>query len=258
VKNNHILIIAIIVTLGGCTTLEKKNDISTEESVSFEVIGALVSMRLSSIFASESPLTSSTGPRSTRVFSDRESYPPERFAAYGIVAFSSRATDETSRRYMTICKAYVASIPHRSEVDIPKISQMVTVWPVETADAASKINAMARKDVCKSAVETYDLATSLTALSHASAAGAQVDGLGPYLLAWSPATDKGQQDALVLVKDMSNVNTSLEAINTFTRWRKEIELDPDVWESGWNIETVKSNIRQFVDFYGPQVSELFE
>ena len=253
----NVCTVVLYVLLIGCSTV-KLAEVSDSNSAKKPGAYPPINTALNPIAGFKQSSASKSGPRSTRVFADRESHPPEDFAAFGIVAFSSRATDATSERHLTLCEAYIAALPHHSELEIPKQKQMVTVWPIESKTGAAKLNSLPRNKICSAAIKQYDLAISLTAINHAAAAGAQVDNLGPYLLAWSPALEKGSKDTLVLVKDLSNVSTSKEAISVLTRWRKQIESDPQIWETGWNLDKIKSEIRQFVDFYGPQIAELID
>ena len=49
---------------------------------------------------------------------------------------------------------------------------------------------------------------------------------GPFLVAWSPPSDKGKPDVLVLFKDLSDVTTYPEAEDEFERWERQIEQRP--------------------------------
>jgi hypothetical protein len=55
----------------------------------------------------------------SRLFAGPTQYPPTDFAAYGIVAFKTRATAEDKPRYEMICNAYVAGLLHVSDVKVP-------------------------------------------------------------------------------------------------------------------------------------------
>ena len=75
--------------------------------------------------------------RASRIFAGDDQYPPNSFAAYGIIAFRSLATDVTSDRYLAICKGYMSSILSFSELVDEKVipsQQMVTVWPLNSED----------------------------------------------------------------------------------------------------------------------------
>lgn len=125
----------------------------------------------------------STSVIATRLFAGPNQYPPEEFAAYGILAFRSRASSEDRSRHITICEAYVASLPHSSELNLSASEQMVTIWPVDSDNAANRLNLMPRTDICSVAVNNYGLVDALQALKDAEATGAEGSGMGPFLLA---------------------------------------------------------------------------
>jgi TolB-like protein len=193
----------------------------------------------------------------SRIFSGPSQYPPNEFAAYGILAFRSRASSHDLSRYLMICEAYVASLPHASELAIPHHLQMATVWPINSDANADKINRLPRENICHKAVSSYGLVTALQALKDAELAGVDTSGPGPFLLAWSPSATKGRSDVLVLTSDLSNVTTFKQARSILLRWSRDIEQDPALWEKGWNIEKLRVNIRLWVDEYGPKVLTLF-
>ena len=59
----------------------------------------------------------------SRIFAGPNQYPPKEFAAYSIVAFPSRPSLHDRDRYLTICHAYVATLPHASELELPRLSK---------------------------------------------------------------------------------------------------------------------------------------
>lgn len=195
--------------------------------------------------------------RASRVFAGPKQYPPTSFAAYGVVAFPWRATPSTRDRYLMLCHAYVAGLPHRTELKIPKSFQMATVWPMETDEVATKTNRAPRRDVCPPAVDRYGMTISDKAIRDAQLVGADTSGRGPFLLAWSPPDRKGNKDALVLVWDLSDVTTSEQATQAFKFWAKEIESEPQLWNRGWNLERVRLKISFWLDRYGDTVISLF-
>jgi hypothetical protein len=193
----------------------------------------------------------------SRLFAGPGQYPPTSFAAYGIVAFPSRATSEDRNRYVMLCQAYVAVLPHASELTLPDSQQMVTVWPVSSDSIASRLNRAPRKDVCDAAVDNYGLVVATQALRDAAQIKADLGGRGPFLLAWSPSTQKGKADALVLEANLSNVTTSDEAKLRLLSWKSDILEDPDIWKNGWDLERLKITMREWLDEYGPKVLTLF-
>jgi hypothetical protein len=197
--------------------------------------------------------------RASRLFTGPDEYPPDKFAAYGILAFRSRASLHDRDRHLMICEAYIAGLPHSSELallDIHLHDQMVTVWPVDSDSSAEKLNHMSRKGTCEIAVESYGLTIARAALFHAERAGMAISGIGPFLLAWSPSTDKGKPDALVLVADLSNVTTYRQAQEILLRWSRDIEQDPRLWRKGWDLERVRREIQLWVDAYGSSILTL--
>jgi hypothetical protein len=93
----------------------------------------------------------------------------------------------------------------------------------------------------------------------AKTAKADLSGRAPFLLAWSPSTQKGKADALVLVANLSSVTTSDEAKLRPLRWKKDILDDPNIWppEKGWNVERIPEYIREWADQFGEQILGLF-
>jgi hypothetical protein len=121
--------------------------------------------------------------RSSRLFAGPNQYPPEEFAAYGIVAFRSRASSRDRDRHLMICEAYIAGLPHASELRIERDEQMVTVWPADTDANANKLNGMPRSNICETAVDSYGLTTSLQSIKEAEASkNSDISGIGPFCL----------------------------------------------------------------------------
>jgi hypothetical protein len=167
----------------------------------------------------------------SRAFLPPHDIPPEDFAAYGIVAFPQKATSSTIRRHISICKAFVATLPSTSLAKVPPEQQMVTVWPVDSASISATLSES--EPDCKVAVDRYDLPTALTALKESrTRERTAFSGEGPYLLAWSPASTKGNKDALVLIGDLSDARTHVDFLNRFRAWRDEIEKKPELWRRG--------------------------
>jgi hypothetical protein len=193
----------------------------------------------------------------SRIFVGPHDFPPEAYAAYGIVAFPSLAIPETRERFKLACQAYVASLPLPSELTVDIKQQMVTVWPVDDPKPLVLIPKLGDKDTCEYAVEHYHLATALTALKQARVAtGRDLDGRGPYLLAWSPADQKGKQDALVLILDLSELSTAQHFLTEFEAWREKIEDDPSLWKGGFSLERTRLAIKYWVDRVGKKILTL--
>ena len=198
------------------------------------------------------------GISATRNFAGPDQYPPTSFAAYGIVAFPSKATPEDQSRYAMICDAYVASFPSVSEAGMPAQDQMVTVWPIDDDVIATAINQPTTENVCDFAVKHYGLDIALHAIDDAErAAGKPLDDIGPYLLAWSPSIAKGNPSAIVLQSDLSTVVTPLQAKTLFMHWRREIVENPGLWRAGWDMVGIKLTLRRWADAYGPAALRIF-
>ncbi len=187
--------------------------------------------------------------RASRLFTGPASYPPDAFAAYGILAFRARATDADRARHEMICNAYGAVLPATHELAVPRAEQMVTVWPVTSDERAARLNTAPIETACPEAVANYDLVTARTAIREAEAV-TEIDGIGPFLLAWSPATAKGRADVPVLVMDLSEIETYARAQAVFIAWARDIETEPELWRRGWNLERLRRTIRDWADTYG--------
>ncbi len=191
-----------------------------------------------------------------RMFTGPDQYPPNKFKAYGIVAFSTRPTIYDKSRYEMICSAYVSSIEHYTHINVPLEQQMVTLWPIETSVLADRINEESRENVCADATKHYDLVIGQEAIALARRNKAVLNGQGPFLLAWSPGVSKGEPEALVLAADMSDVVNNEQAKQIFTQWVTDIQENPELWNNGWNVEKIKLVVRLIVDKYGKMTLEL--
>lgn len=193
--------------------------------------------------------------RASRTFVGPHVFPPDEYAAYGIVAFPELSSSATRDRHLLVCEAYVATLPQAGDLFIPPSEQMVTVWPVNSEQLASDLAATQghtkRLTQCESAVDNYDLETALTAIRQAGKAKSlDFSNQGPFLLAWSPASDKGSKDALVLVADLSDVRTSDAMRMRFREWRDRIEQDESLWNDGWTIDRLRVSLRDWADHWG--------
>lgn len=189
----------------------------------------------------------------TRTFSGPQLFPPAAFAAYGILAFPTRPiVDADVQRFIMFCQAFVATLPRTSEVSTPLGDQMVTVWPLTSDAAASGLNKVSG-DPCKKAVESYGLVIAQSAINEARLTGIDVSGPGPFLLAWSPSAKKGDKDAIVLVVDLSDVQTDAQAKAKLAVWVKEIVDKPERWRGGWTVEGMREAAKLFVDNLGTSI-----
>ena len=191
--------------------------------------------------------------RAARLFAGPGQYPPEAFAAYGVVAFRARASSADRDRHLMLCEAYVAALPRTAELNLPDAEQMVTVWPIDDSKMADALNEYAPPNLCETAVAHYGLPTALQAIRDAGDDRIGRTRRGPFLLAWSPSLAKGSENALVLFADLSDVTTPEQANAFFVTWRDDIEGNPEYWEDGWNVERLRVGIRLWVDRFGSQI-----
>ena len=201
--------------------------------------------------------------RSSRLFAAPNQYPPRSFAAYGLVAFRSLATKSTLDRYINICEGYVASLLHYTELvrqDVQTSEQMATVWPLTSETLADNLNSRtsAVPNECQDIVMHTNLVISQNAIRTAEAQlTSPLSGNGPYLLAWSPASNAFEEDALVLSLNFSDVNSTEQALKMFDFWITEIEKDAELWNDGWNWERIRLKAMLAVDKIGSGILELF-
>ena len=115
------------------------------------------------------------------------------------------------------------------EADLLPSQQMVTVWrpPIRL----EHLNRTPRDPACcEYAVEHYGLVVALEAMNEAELTDQEKAQEGPFLLAWSPAADKGKRPSLVLKVDLSQITESKDAKSLFIKWREDIERDPRTWD----------------------------
>lgn len=198
----------------------------------------------------------------SRSFLYRHTFPPEDYAAYGIVAFPITATSASRSRYEMICEAYVAALPDTALLDLPADDQMVTVWPVDDENVADQLQEASLMpgnfSSCDQAVTHYDIITARRSIGHASSAGLDLENKrGPFLLAWSPSSSKGDPDAVVLYADLSRYNSQASINSIFMNWATDIESNPDLWRGGWSIDGIQVVIRNWADNFGEALLGLF-
>jgi hypothetical protein len=196
----------------------------------------------------------------TREFAGPHGVPPEDIAAYGIVAFrwtTMRGSPDYDR-HVWVCEAFVSALQSANAVaeERPQAVQMVTFWPVNSDDLASELN-QAQPPSCEAAVGGYHLGSGEQAIKEAEKRGENLGtGPGPFLLAWAPPRMKGQADALILVMDLSTFNSQISLKETFERWQQKIERNPELWNNGWSVESVRIQIREFADYCGIHLFKL--
>jgi peptidoglycan hydrolase-like protein with peptidoglycan-binding domain len=191
--------------------------------------------------------------KASRLFAGPEDFPPANFAAYGILAFKSKASDPDKSRHIAICRAFINSIRPFDEIPTPIKFQMATVWPVSTREMAQRLGRASDDEICDIAVANYGIVAADSAIRHAELAGADIRGIGPYLLAWSPSTTKGREDAIVLLADLSTIDEYIPALRIMLEWVRDIERDPSLWSSGWRLEKARRILQQWFDRRGTQL-----
>ncbi|RKF06720.1 peptidoglycan-binding protein [Oceaniradius stylonematis] len=202
----------------------------------------------------------SVRPVPTRAFSSPDRYPPEGFRGYGIIAFKAIATSYDIEKHQQICAAYVAAFrPTATQSNTAVTDQFLTVWPVETDDVADALNqSMRDRDltVCQDAIRHFDTETARYAIQEAEKAGFAGSGTGPFLLAWSPATEFGKEDTFVLSLDLSRVSNYDLAHAMMQEWRNDVETDfADL--RGFTLARLQVTLRRWADKYGPGFLEAF-
>ena len=176
--------------------------------------------------------------------------PPSSAGAYGIVAFSSKATPATRAKLIMVCRSFVAHFPPNDTVpaSVPVSDRMFTVWPLDNPRAAK-----ATADDCNYVVDHYDLFAAESAIGDAERQQASFNGDGPFLIGWSPSDARGKPDKLVLVVDMSEDKTQSQIDREFTFWKDKIVEDPQLWRSGFSVERFRIALHDFADEYGSDV-----
>jgi hypothetical protein len=92
-----------------------------------------------------------------------------------------------------------------------------------------------------------------SAIRDATGQGNQLQNRGPYLIGWSPATSRGQKDAVVLVIDMSSYEEQTGFDQAFRFWRQKIVQDPGLWRNGFSTEGIRTTVQDFVNHYGKSI-----
>ena len=186
-----------------------------------------------------------------RVYLRAADIPPPSIGAYGVVALRSKATPANRERLLRACIAYRASLPPQRTLpgSIPPSNQMLTIWPLDEPDASE-----AMKDDCDFAVDHYDLVGGILAIQDASRhQGANLEGMGPFLIGWSPSNARGVPDKVVLIFDLSRLESQASFDEAFTIWQKRIVENPTLWVSGFSVTRIRLALRDFVDHYGTDV-----
>jgi hypothetical protein len=193
--------------------------------------------------------------RAVRALIEPAEMPPRDVAGYGIVAFTTRPLAYDIERDKAVCEAYKATLTSVSELPLntPPSEQMITYWPV-----TNKNTPEAQRADCAHLVANYALRLGLDAIQDADKRN---EGLanrrGPFLIAWAPSDSRFVPDALVLVMDLSTLDTPRSFVEVFQDWRQHITDNPQLWHrDGFNVEAVRRVIRDTFDRYGDGLMRL--
>jgi hypothetical protein len=182
--------------------------------------------------------------------------PPKGVGAYGVVAFTALPMQQEVERHRAVCEAFKAVLIDRARLpkDTPLSSQMITFWPVSNKNSPDAL----RLD-CAHLVAEYDLKTGLDAINDADL---RSEGLaqrrGPYLVAWSPAASRYSKDKVVLLFDLSGLESRQSFQEVFQAYRQKIVSDPKLWRRGFEIADVRRQLRDALDRYGEGILRLIK
>lgn len=187
-----------------------------------------------------------------RIYLRASQIPIPGVGAYGVVALRGRPTDATRDRLMRLCQAYVTYLPRWDTLpgSVAAADRMATIMPVDDPDASR-----VKSDDCSYVLDHYDVYGGLSALEDAARQGADVSGVGPFLIGWAPASARGQPDKVVLVYDMSAFVSQDSFDRAFIWWQQKIILDPALWRHGWSVDRIRISVRDFFDRYGQAAME---
>ena len=187
--------------------------------------------------------------QAVRALIEPREMPPREVAGYGIVAFTTLALSHDVERYKSVCEAYKATLMSQSDLpsDTPLSAQMITYWPI-----GNKNTPEAQRADCAHLVANYAIRLGLEAIADADK---KKEGLasrrGPFLIAWAPSESRLVPDAVVLVIDLSQLDTQRSFVEVFQDWRQHITDNPELWQrGGFNVEAVRRIIRDTFDRYG--------
>ncbi|WP_284277615.1 hypothetical protein [Mesorhizobium huakuii] len=197
------------------------------------------------------------GLKASRMFSGPGEYPPENFAAYGILTFPATASTFDKDRHLMVCRAFLNSFVSAFNLDISPSKQMVTVWPINDDKLADRLNAGTKKEDCEVVVSNFDLPMATVAIDSARRAGWSPDGRGPFLIAWAPGKSILDNKPIILYEDMSNKDKYDDFVAVMNFWKGEIQGDNDLFKNGWTIESLKKKIRDTANKYGDAFAESF-
>lgn len=190
-----------------------------------------------------------------RTFLSAADIPPSNVGAYGVLALRAKPTPATQARLKAVCAAFLASLPAQESLprSLPVQDRMLTVWPLATAGAPD-----AKLEDCDYLLQNYDLHGGISAIQDADSQGNELRGQGPYLIGWSPASSRRSKDAVVLVLDLSLLESQQSFNDVFLLWQRRIVEDPALWRTGFSSERLRLVVRDFVDRYGQAIVDSFK
>jgi hypothetical protein len=174
--------------------------------------------------------------------------PPRDVAGYGIVAFTTKPIQQDVERYRFVCEAFKATLMTTEELpsNVPTSDQMVTFWPVNDKTAPE-----ATKGDCAYLVDHYALGPALAAIQDADKLKEGLSARrGPFLIAWAPSESRYKPDAVVLVMELSSLESQRSFLEVFQDWRRKIVDNPELWRRGFDVESVRRTVRDTFDHYG--------
>jgi hypothetical protein len=182
--------------------------------------------------------------------------PPREVAGYGLIAFSSMPLPQHIDRYKFVCEAFKATLIPQDQLprNVPLSQQMITFWPIRNKNTAEAL----RFD-CHHLVSNYDLKTALDAINDADKQKERLaERRGPFLIAWSPSESRYKKDSLVLVMDLSSLESQQSFLEVLKDWRQKIIDNPEMWKRGFDLEAIRRTIRDTLDRYGDDLLNLIK
>ncbi len=192
------------------------------------------------------------GPKdAARVFAGPGQVSPASYSGYGVFAIRSDTPPAEGDRLEMLCDAFVTALPDADAHDTA--TQMVTVWPVASSGHAEDLNSASGPERCENAVSHYGGVVGQQAISDSERTGWILDNVGPYLLAWSPPTDKGVDGATVLLVDLSGVTDPASARKIMRHWSEDVERNSTLWsQNRWNPEELSRVVNDWRGEFGPR------
>lgn len=188
--------------------------------------------------------------RPARAFLKAESIPPVGVGAYGVLALRSKPTSASRGRLMMACQAFLASLPPQNTLpaSVKVNDQMLTIWPLTTVGPSTP-----QGNDCSYLLDNYDLYGGISAIQDAVRQDRRLDGRGPFLIGWSPSENRGRPDAVVLILDMSPMDSQTSFDDAFTFWQYKIVESPMLWRNGFSAERLRLALRDFADHHGQNI-----